>query len=137
MPLELHPAVEADAAKAVAIEKVAYGPNPTGKVLFPGPFPAEDDSRVTLLKTQLNEDKACKWMKVVDPELVAKGEDGMVAFSMWYVWEAPRPKDSFPPRKWGPGTNAEACEMFFGGMIKKWNERLGGKSHICEYFTEP
>ncbi|KID93157.1 Acyl-CoA N-acyltransferase [Metarhizium guizhouense ARSEF 977] len=130
MPLKVVAASAEDAARAVAIENLAYGPNPYSAALFPGPFPpGGDDSRVKMLIHQLEEDPACRWVKVVDTELEAEGHDGMIAFSKWYIWETPR--DTLPPtRQWGPGTNPEACELFFGGMRREWIQRMASKPHV-------
>lgn len=131
MPLQLLPADEADAAPAAAIENLAYGPNPVSSALFPGPG-RPTSQRTADLVQQLREDGACKWVKVVDSDLADNEHQGMVAFAMWYIWETPRPKGSMPPVQWGAGTNPEACELFFGGMRQRKEERLGGKPHICE-----
>ena len=132
MPLTVVPATAEDAARAVAIEQAAYGPNANSYFLFPGPFSVgQDQSRVEKLTQQLQEDPACRWAKAVDTELEAHGEDGMVAFSMWYFWEKPRGKP-FPPREWGPGSNPEACELFLGGMQREWAERMADRPHVCE-----
>ncbi|KAK2594702.1 hypothetical protein QQS21_007612 [Conoideocrella luteorostrata] len=130
MPLKVTPATAGDARRAVAIEMVAYGPNPSSAALFPGPTPPEgDESRVQMLIQQLGEDPACRWAKVVDTDLEAEGQDGMIAFSMWYMWEKPR--ETLPPtRPWGPGTNPEACELFFGGMRREWIQRMARKPHV-------
>lgn len=136
MPLHVSPAGPADAPRSVAIEGAAYGPNPNSAALFPGPFPPgneirADEIRADTLRAQLAADPACRWVKVVDTDLEAAGTDGMVAFSMWYFWSTPR--DTLPPRPpWGPGTNPEACELFFGAMRDEWTRRWAGKPHACE-----
>ncbi|GAO13348.1 uncharacterized protein UV8b_00673 [Ustilaginoidea virens] len=129
MPLRVLPATADDAHRAVAIESAAYGPNANSQALFPGPFPpGGDQSRVTTLVHQLHEDPACRWAKVVDTDLEAHGQDAMVAFSMWYVWQTPR--ETLPPaRQYGPGSNPEACELFFGGMRREWIARMAHKPH--------
>ncbi|KZZ96836.1 Acyl-CoA N-acyltransferase [Moelleriella libera RCEF 2490] len=137
MPLRVARAGADDAARAVAIEHLAYGHGPQNSALFPGPFPpGGDTSRIETLKHQLREDPACHWAKVVDSDLEAQGGDGMIAFSMWYMWEKPR--DTPPPtRKWGPGSNPEACELFFGGMRREWIRRFAHKPHVCQLFPWP
>lgn len=132
MTLKVVPATAEDAVRAVAIENLAYGPNPNSSALFPGPFPSGgDESRVKMLIHQLQEDPGCRWAKVIDTDLEAQGQDGMVAFSKWYIWGKPR--DTLPPTpEWGPGTNPEACELFFGGMRREWLERMSGKPHVCK-----
>ncbi|OAA51590.1 Acyl-CoA N-acyltransferase [Metarhizium rileyi] len=130
MPLKVVAANADDAAHAVAIENLAYGPSPYSAALFPGPFlSSRDDSRVEMLIYQLREDPACRWAKVIDTDLEEKGQDAMIAFSKWYIWTNPR--DTLPPTKeWGPGTNPEACELFFGGMRREWTQRIAGKPHV-------
>ncbi|KND88594.1 hypothetical protein TOPH_06744 [Tolypocladium ophioglossoides CBS 100239] len=138
MSLHVSPASAADAPRSVAIEDAAYGPNPSGAAMFPGPFPPGDQVRVNALRTQLADDPACRWAKVVDSGLEAAGEDGMVAFSMWYFWSTPR--DTLPPRPaWGPGTNPDACELFFGAMREEWLRRWAGKPHVYlkQLHTDP
>ncbi|KAK4088893.1 hypothetical protein Purlil1_6746 [Purpureocillium lilacinum] len=149
MALKVLPASAPDVRRSVAIEKRAYGPNRSSVALFPGPFPepapgvSPDAARVDTLLTQLREDPAaCRWFKVVDPDIppAAAGEVGsdgdgssaadgeMVAFAMCYFWTTPR--DSLPPRPaWGPGTNPEACELFFGRLRDEWLARMAGKPH--------
>ncbi|KAJ6438922.1 GCN5-related N-acetyltransferase (GNAT) domain-containingprotein [Purpureocillium lavendulum] len=142
MPLQVLPASAPDVHRAVAIEKRAYGPNPNSAALFPGPFPADEDgssgndkARVNTLLTQLREDPdACRWGKVVDTDL----DGDMVAFTMCYFWTTPR--DALPPRPaWGPGTNPEACELFFGQLRDEWLARMAGKPHayLKLLHTEP
>ncbi|UNI18080.1 hypothetical protein JDV02_004373 [Purpureocillium takamizusanense] len=138
MPLKVLPASAPDVHRSVAIEKRAYGPNRYSVALFPGPFPdpapgaGPDDARVDTLLEQLREDPAaCRWFKVVDTDIPASdgGNDGeMIAFTMCYFWTTPR--DSLPPRPaWGPGTNPEACELFFGKLRDEWLARMAGKPH--------
>lgn len=129
--LKVIPAGEADIARSVAIEKVAYGPNVTSPILFPGPFEGNSDAdrEGHMLKMLHADPISCRWIQAVDENLIAQGQHGMVSFSMGYLWTStvnPPPK-----RTWGPGTNPEACELLFGTMTKKWFERMGGKPHFC------
>lgn len=134
MVLKVIPATEADVSRAVAIETTAYGPNPIGPFLYPGPFPPKSDNglnpRCEMLLGLLRADPACRWVKVIDTD-IADGEDQMVSFSMWYVWDTPQPPA--PPQEWGPGANPEACEMFMGGMRKRRNARFAGKPFVCAF----
>ena len=132
MVLKVVPAGPSDAERSVQIENQAYGPNPLSSALFPGPFPS-DSPRHAHLITLLESDPHCKWAKVIDTEIENKGgNEDMIAFSMWYFWDTPQP--DAPPEKWGEGNNKEACEMFFGGMREKRNERFRGKPLACELF---
>lgn len=137
MTLKVVAATAEDATRAVQLESLAYGPSDHSKALFPGPFPeAGDDTRISTLVHQLQEDSACRWAKVVDTELEDKGENGMIAFSMWYMWEKPR--ETLPPtRPWGPGSNPEACELFFGGMRREWEDKMSKKPHVCTFCPSP
>ncbi|KAK5996605.1 hypothetical protein PT974_01942 [Cladobotryum mycophilum] len=127
MVLQVAPAGEADAPRAITIENLAYGPSPNSRVLFPGPFPEGDTFRLNALVEGRRKDPACQWMKVVDTELASGGGDGTIAFTQFFVWE----RESINhPREWGPGTNVEACEALFGGMKAKWWERFQGRPHL-------
>lgn len=127
MGLKVVPAGEQDAARSVAIESIAYG---SDDVLFPRPFAENADMvrREQMIK-DLHDDPACCWVKVVDEDLVAQGHDGMVSFSMAYVWDStPRKPEA---TNWGPEANAEACDLLFGGMAERWAARMGNKPHLC------
>ncbi|PNP84265.1 hypothetical protein FNYG_02419 [Fusarium nygamai] len=130
MPLKVLPATEADAHRAAAIESVAYGPSPVGAVLFPGGRSSESSTRVADLIADLRKDAACRWAKVVDTD-IEKEEDQMIAFAMWYIWETPPTEEqhSFPSYR-GPSCNAEACELFFGGMDSMRVNYMKGKPYV-------
>lgn len=135
MPLKVIPAGKQDARRAVDIENVAYNDDPYGPFLFPGPHTeTEGAARSERLAANLDQSPFCRWMQVVDDDLVAQGKEGMISFSMWYVWDSPPPKEEHqrPAPLWGAGANAEACDLFFGGMSAKWFDRLGGKPHVCK-----
>ncbi|KAJ6779366.1 hypothetical protein PWT90_04031 [Aphanocladium album] len=130
MSLYLAPAGEADADRFAAIEQAAIPPDATSDVLFPGPFTDDGMSRGDQLRQHLRTDPDCHWVKVVDRNLEAqggKGEEAIVAFSVWYFWETQ--SKPLPPAEWGPGTNAEACELYFGGLDKRWQDDFGSKPH--------
>ncbi|KAI5923335.1 acyl-CoA N-acyltransferase [Camillea tinctor] len=128
MPLELHPATEADAHRAAEIEALAYQPSPFNAILFPGPFPPEArDSRAAELTTGMSEDATARCFKVVDTDV--EGEQKMIAFAKWHVYTDRATSNT--PRAFGPGCNVEACEMLFGG-IDKLKESLMG-NNPCVY----
>lgn len=131
MPLKVAPATEADAHRAAAIETVAYGPSPVGAVLFPGGRTSESSTRVADLIASLRKDAACRWAKVIDND-IKEEEDQMIAFAMWYIWETPPTEEqhSFPSYR-GPSCNAEACELFFGGMNNMRVNYMKGKPYVC------
>lgn len=132
MSLYLAPAGEADADRFAAIEEVAIPPDAASDVLFPGPFTDEGMSRGDQLRQHLRSDPDCHWVKVVDRDLEARGEEAVVAFSVWYFWE--NTSKPLPASVWSPGTNAEACELYFGGLNKRWQDEFGGKPHACKRF---
>ncbi|CAM1505723.1 Fc.00g113600.m01.CDS01 [Cosmosporella sp. VM-42] len=129
MPLEVLPATEEDLPRSIAIENVAYTTSAVNDVLFPGPSPPEaGKARLTALTKQMSSKSSCRFMKVVDPDLPE--EDKAISFALWFFWETPRIGPSTPPRTWGPGTNPEACKLFFGGMDKRRDEIMEGKPYV-------
>lgn len=138
MTLKVVPANEADAPRIVAIEQVAFGPNPISSALYPGPFP---EGNVHLEAKNINELRAsphCRWMKVVDEELEAKGEESTIAMAAWYFWDVPLTHAMLPPDgQYGPGANQECCELFFGGMKRNMIKWFEGKTVARKYFFVP
>ena len=133
MPLKVLPATEVDASRAAAIEAVAYGSNPIGSVLFPKPRVPRPNTRASDLVGLLQKNPACRWAKVIDTDLSEQDDqDGMVAFSMWYMWDTPPSEEqhSFPSFR-GPGCNAEACELWFGGINSMRVNYMKGKPYAC------
>ncbi|TQV94446.1 hypothetical protein V2A60_005489 [Cordyceps javanica] len=143
MSLYLVPAGDADADRFAAIEHAALPDDATSAVLFPGPFAAEGGvSRGDQLREHLRSDPDCHWVKVVDRDLEAQqggggGDDATIAFAVWYFWGV-RGKP-LPASVWGPGTNAEACEQYFGGLDRRWEDDVGSKPHAYLKFvhTDP
>lgn len=129
--LVLEPATEADATRFADIEEAAVTPDASSAVLFPGPFDSQETSRADDFKKYLASEPACRAVKVIDTELQARGEQAVVAFALWYFWE--QGSEPLPPTTWGPGTNPEACEMYFGGLDRKWQDTMGGKPHACKW----
>ena len=130
MVLKVVEADAKDARRAVEIENLAYGaiPNNIGPVLFPGPFPPDRPSRADILTKLRSEDKGTRWAKVVDTELEANGEDGMVAFTEWHFWTEPREQTTGVLVE---GSNKEACNLMFGGMRDHRQKRFEGKPFAC------
>jgi hypothetical protein len=129
MSLQVQPATEADARRAVELEAIAYGPNPFTPILFPGPMPASaKDGRAELLAKQLKEDPTTRWHKVVDMAL--NGEGQMISFVKWHVYTE---KPELKPREFGQGCNVEACELLFGGLQKQRTRILGDRPYVCEW----
>ncbi|KAI0890516.1 acyl-CoA N-acyltransferase [Annulohypoxylon maeteangense] len=127
MSLELQPATEADARRSAEIEGVAYASNSFSEILFPGPPPPDAfDGRAKGLVAELHNDATVRWSKVVDTDL-PEGEQ-MIAFSKWHIHAEP-PKPT-PLREFGPGSNAEACELVFGGTMKQRARLWGDRPHV-------
>ncbi len=126
MTLKVVPAGEADAPRFVALEQIAFGPNPMSSALYPGPFPQGNSHLEAKVINDLRASPHCRWMKVVDEDLEAKGEESTVASATWYFWDRPLTHEMLPPDgQYGPGANQEVCELFFGGMKRnmfKWFE---------------
>ena len=123
MPLVLQPALEADAARLAEIEREAFASNDLSPILFPGPFPPDaGEKRAQQLITQLREDPTTRWMKAIDTET-----NELVGFAKWNIIEKPlEPRGGL---QFGPGSNIEACEEFFGGIRKKRSELMGGNAY--------
>ncbi|KAK4078271.1 uncharacterized protein Triagg1_3287 [Trichoderma aggressivum f. europaeum] len=130
MPLTVRPAAESDLPRSIAIEKRAYGPNKSSPVFFPGGGLKLED-RIAVMTTRIREEPASQCIKVVDTELEDKGDEAMIAFALWFIWSGDL-RPSFPQRKWGAGTNLEACEAFFGEIDRQWWARFEGKPHLCK-----
>lgn len=131
MPLELRPATQADAARGAEIEARAYAPNPSNRILFPGPFPPEAVSaRAAQLAEQLRgEDDSARWLKVVDTDL-GEGAPTTVSWARWHIYaDSSRPRSG--PRTFGPGCNVEACELLFGGIDGQRERLMGEKPYVC------
>ncbi|OAA74502.1 Acyl-CoA N-acyltransferase [Akanthomyces lecanii RCEF 1005] len=142
MSLYLAPASEADADRFAAIEHAALPDDATTAALFPGPFASDGGpSRGDQLREHLRSDPDCRWVKVVDRALEeapgARPGDATVAFAVWYFWD--KQGKPLPASVWGPGTNAAACELYFGGLDKRWEDDVGSKPHAYLKFvhTDP
>lgn len=82
MPLQLLPAEGlADMHRGAVIEKLAYDPYPSNRILFPGPFAPEAlEKRAEELYDQSKEPNTL-WYKVVDTDL--EGDEQIIAISKW------------------------------------------------------
>ncbi|KAI0193198.1 acetyltransferase [Xylaria flabelliformis] len=129
MPLILQIATEADAPRAAVIEKAAYGPSPFDKLLFPGPFPEPEPGRnfrAEEMAKELREDSSVRWLKVVDTDIEPTEDNKqMIGFAQWNFKDGTKPPP--PPRNFGPGCNAEACDALFGGLYKMRVKYHSGK----------
>jgi len=131
MALQLVPAVASDALRIAQIERDAYGKNPYNTLLFPGPFPPDIlEKRAAQLAADLESNPATtRWWKAVDPTL--EGDEQLISFAQWNVYETAPP--IVPPRAFGPGANAAACEELFGGISRQRTRLIGQEPHVCEY----
>lgn len=130
MPLQVLPAVEADALRIAELERDAYLPSPVSPILFPGPHPADAlDVRAAQMAESLRTDPSIRWFKVVDTDL-PEGQQ-LIAFAQWNVYH-PDPAPPAPLRTFGAGSNPAACEEYFtmvGGSRKRMME---GKTYVCK-----
>jgi hypothetical protein len=114
--------------RACIIEAAAYADSDLNPILFPGPFPPDSQQkRVDQLIQMRKDDPTAIYMQAID---TASGR--MIASSKWNIYKTPE-ETNIPIRKleFGPGTNAEACMAFFGGMKEKKKEVMGDRPHIC------
>lgn len=118
-----------DLPRTCEIEGTAFADNPLSSVLFPGPFaPEGDQKRVADLIEQRKADPKMKYIQAYDEETKQ-----LIAFSKWNIYDTTEAATAKrPSRNFGPGSNAPACEAFFGGLAKKKEEIMGGKPHICK-----
>ncbi|OTA69469.1 acetyltransferase [Hypoxylon sp. EC38] len=126
MPLELQLATEADARRSLDIEVAAYAPDPFTGILFPGPIsPDALDRRAGQRVAELKEDPRIRWFKVVDTDL--PDPERMVAFAKVYIY-LERPL--LTPHTFDPGCNAEACELFFNGLMRQRARIMEDKPYV-------
>jgi hypothetical protein len=114
--------------RACIIEAAAYADSNLNAILFPGPFPADSkQKRVDQLIQMRKDDPTAIYMQAID---TASGR--MIASSKWHIYKTPKETET-PTKKmdFGPGTNAEACVAFFGGMKERKKEIMGSRPHIC------
>ena len=130
MGIIVRPASDTELHRACIIEAAAYADNELNPVLFPGPFPPDSQQkRIEQLIQIRKDDPTAAYLQAIDQ---ASGR--MIAFAKWHIYSTPE-KASAPSRKleFGPGTNAEACINFFGGMVEKKKEIIGHRPHICVF----
>ncbi|KAI1156681.1 acyl-CoA N-acyltransferase [Nemania diffusa] len=132
MPLVLQSATEADAVRAAHIERDAYTPSPFNSILFPGPFPEPppgQNPRAAEMVKNLRADPSARWLKVIDTDLDATGDNGqMIGFAQWNIKDGS--EVATPSRSLGPGCNVEACEALFGGLDKLRVKHYGSIKHV-------
>ncbi|KAI1425384.1 acyl-CoA N-acyltransferase [Xylaria sp. FL1777] len=140
MPLELQPAIEADAERVAQIEREAFGTNEFNQILFPGPFPEPAPGKTTRaeeLAKIFREDPSTRWLKVVDTDLAPTEENRqMIGFAQWNVNDGTQVP---PPRRvFGEGCNVEACEAVFVGLQDARMSYLEKKHlHLRLLFVDP
>ncbi|KAK8049813.1 Acyl-CoA N-acyltransferase [Apiospora phragmitis] len=128
MPLELREFTLADLSRGLEIEKLAYVPNPFTPFLFPGPFAEEaNNMRSESFVKTLEEDKTARHVKVIDTEIEGDGHEQMVAWAKVHVYKEP---PELTPRVFGPGSNIEACEKLWGGLLAQRTRLVGDKPHV-------
>ncbi|KAK7923962.1 acyl-CoA N-acyltransferase [Apiospora marii] len=128
MPLELREFTMADLPRGLEIEKLAYAPNPFTPFLFPGPFPEEaKQMRSEYFIKTLEEDKTARHVKVIDTEIEGDEHEQMIAWAKVHVHMEP---PELAPRVFGAGSNIEACEKLWGGMMAQRARVVGDKPHV-------
>ncbi|KZM21848.1 N-acetyltransferase [Ascochyta rabiei] len=128
MPFLIHPVSNTELHRASTIEAAAYASNPLNPLLFPGPFPPDAlQKRVDSLIRMRQEDSTAVYTQAIDS--VSRR---MVAFAKWHVYGT-HEACLLPARalEFGPGTSPEACRMFFGGLVQRKSELVGGRPHVC------
>jgi hypothetical protein len=131
MAIVVREALDDDLPRAVEIESAAYADNPLSPVLFPSPFPPEArEQRVPGLIEMREQDPTVRFMQAYDEET-----EQLVAFAKWHVYDTPVAAAAAqrPSRSFGPGTNKEACEDFFGKLSSKKRELMGDRPHLCMF----
>ncbi|KAF2024915.1 hypothetical protein EK21DRAFT_77658, partial [Setomelanomma holmii] len=114
--------------RACEVEAIAFASNALSPLLFPGPMPSDSRHQRILQLVELKKtDPSVRFMHAHDEETKQ-----LVAFAKWHVYDTPEAaaKSDRPMRSFGPGTNREACEAFFGGLSIKKKEHIGHKPHL-------
>ncbi|ETN37745.1 uncharacterized protein HMPREF1541_07368 [Cyphellophora europaea CBS 101466] len=137
MPVKVEYASDEDAPRSFEIEHLAYteSEDPVEPLLFPGPMPPDaSEKRAAIILKHKREDASIVWLKAVDTET---GQ--MIGFAQWHIYEPGKPIPEPPPREFGPGSNPEVCEAFFGSIDAKRQQVMGDKPHIFLKFlhTDP
>jgi hypothetical protein len=117
--------------RVAEIETAAYADNPLSPILFPGPFPSDSGmQRLAALKEQRDGDPTARYIQAHDEETGL-----LVAFAKWHIFNTPEAAAAAqrPTRSFGPGTNREACEEFFGTLSSRKKALIGDKPHLCKY----
>ncbi|XPS99394.1 hypothetical protein M3J09_008571 [Ascochyta lentis] len=127
MPILIHPVSDTELHRATTIETAAYASNALNPILFPGPFPPDShQQRVDQLISLRRDDPTATYTQAID---TASGR--MIAFAKWHIYSTPE-ESRVPSRKmeFGTGTNAEACNLFFGSMAKRKEGIVGSRPHV-------
>lgn len=131
MPIVVRDVSDADLQRACDVERLAFARLPLNPILFPGPFPPDSrEQRISMLVETRKKDQSTRYMQAYDEETAQ-----LVAFAKWHIYATPEVAAAAerPARNFGPGTNREACEEFFGGMSKKKKELVGTRPHLCTF----
>jgi hypothetical protein len=128
--IQIQGATDADIPQACALEALAYADNAANPVLFPGPFPSDArQQRIAQIIQMRKDDPTAVFLKAVDAD-----SGDMIAFAKWHVYETKEAVETAPtrPLRFGQGTNKEACEAFFGTLVRRKKEILGLNPHLCK-----
>lgn len=132
MPLMLRPAEPSDLPRIVQLENASFADSPLTPILFPnGQPPDAQDAYVESLRKKWTTDTASRHMVVVDTNL----DDKIIAFARWsiYVGDDVRfIKTDLSQKEPTPGSNVEAHNEYFGGLLKFRVDLLGKKEYCCK-----
>lgn len=118
-----------DIQRACEIEIQAYTGGALSPILAPGPFPPDAlQQRTTQMINMRKDDPTAIYLQAID-----EGSGKMIAFAKWHLLETPEQAGkSTRPTSYGPGRNAEACSLFFGGMAEGKKRIMGDTPHLCK-----
>jgi hypothetical protein len=132
----IQPVGDDDFPVIALLQAHGFGPSPVSKLMFPSQSPEEQAKHGEGMLRNASKDPQAIFSKAVKDEKI-------VGFSQWYYYvEEPLKKDApsdredgkdFPPEIWGPGSNADLCETFFGGMKRARRDNMGGRNCAGQY----
>jgi hypothetical protein len=122
-----------DLPRVMAIGDLAYAGNALSPYLFPGPFPPEARAQSVsgLIETRKS-DPTAHYLQAYDEE---SGQ--LIAYAKWHCYPDRKTAAAAyrPSRTFGPGSNPEACEDFFGQLSSRKKALMGDTPHLCTLGT--
>jgi ribosomal protein S18 acetylase RimI-like enzyme len=133
MPLKLLPAEPGDLPRIVELENESFADSPLTPILFPnGKSQGSQSAYIETLLLQWQDNSASRHVKVIDTDL----NDKIIAFARWFIFvgdDVKFIKTDPNERHHAPGSNEEAVNEFFGGLLKIRIRILGRTPHCCEF----